>query len=190
MRSIQRLRCSSAMLRLRHFQARAVGGCRCVIASCMETNDGHTHHGRLRNGTSAAAVRERNSVHDRPWSLGGGDSRTSVVAVLRMAANSRVHTSIHGAPKGNIKSVLWRRSRHWTRVCCLAAVQGLMSNDEADVLAKCRRLRADKQQRCRELATYIAKCIKVRWQTRSRHKSTTTMAAPHRLLVVCLDPGR
>lgn len=64
-----------------------------------------------------------------------------------------------------------------------------MSNDEADVLAKCRRLRADKQQRCQELATYITNCIKVRWWS-NRHRLTTTAVASHRLLVLCLDPGR
>ena len=44
------------------------------------------------------------------------------------------------------------------------------------MLAKCRRLRADKQQRCRELATYIATCIKVQSVISGNNISTMTAA--------------
>jgi hypothetical protein len=108
-------------------------------------------HGRLRNGTSAAeqcVLNELNSVHKRPWSLSGITYQPA-----RCAA--------HGSKVDECTPPSMAHPKATSRVRYLAAVQGLIAHDEADVLARCRRLRADKQQRCRELATYIANCIKV-----------------------------
>jgi hypothetical protein len=45
------------------------------------------------------------------------------------------------------------------RACVV--MQGSIVTDFADNLAKCRRLRATQRQRCRQLAHYMANCIKV-----------------------------